>query len=378
MKKTIMIIAGETSSDRLGGNLVTELESINPDLTFIGYGGLRMKQAGVEILYDLVSLALIGFIEVIRHLGLFYKILKEIESRLSSGSVDLLILIDYPGLNMRVARLGRKYNVPVIYYVSPQTWAWGKDREKKLAELVNLMIVIFPFEEKFYKDVGCPVEYVGHPLVEYAHPSKPYQELISEFGLDSENPIIGIFPGSRKQEIYHHLPVILETINPLQIERPKIQWILCESESLPEGYINTGGNIKSIRGRVYDIMSVSNFIIASSGTVTTESLLISTPVIVIYKVSLLSYIIGRFLVKVPHISMINILAGKRLVPELIQGDLTMRNLKRHITRFIDIPDLLNKIRADMKSVKVELGDAGASRRAAALVNSFLQKGNISK
>ncbi|HML78884.1 MULTISPECIES: lipid-A-disaccharide synthase [Geobacter] len=374
----IMIVAGEASGDLHGAGLVREALRRDPTLSFFGIGGPRMREAGVETLVDSAEMAVIGIVEVLAHFGVISRAFMTLRRVIAANPPDLLILIDYPDFNMLLARVARRHGVKVLYYISPQVWAWRTGRVKTIGRLVDRMAVVFPFEVPFYERAGVPVSFVGHPLADRVRPTMGRDEALASFGLDPGRRVVGLFPGSRRGEIAKLFPVILESAQLLRERYPGIQFILPLASSLTDGDIApqlsaSGLDVTVARDRVYDVMQVCDAIITVSGTVTLEIALMGVPMVIIYKVSPLTYQVGKRLIRVDHIGICNIVAGTRVVPELIQDEASADRIAAEIGRYLDDSAYAEKTRAGLAMVKEKLGTGGCSERVAGIVLEMLGK-----
>ena len=355
-QKRIMIIAGEASGDNHAAKLVERVRKEKPDLKFYGIGGTLMRKAGVDILVDSAEMAVVGLVEVLAHRKVIFGALNRMRELLRTDPPDLLILTDYPDFNLRLAKTAKKCGVKVLYYISPQVWAWRQGRVKKIRHRVDTMAVVFPFEEAFYKKHDVPVQFVGHPLLGEVSASKNRNELIQEFKLDANKPIIGLFPGSRQSEIKRLLPIIIESAQLLKETKPGIQFILpiastLKTDQLVKQIEQTPLDIIIIEQRPYDVIEVCDAIISVSGTVTLEIALLETPMVIINKIAWLSYIIVKQLLKIDNIGLCNIIAGMNIVPELIQNDATPEKICHEINKILDDQDYANNMRRDLSKIK---------------------------
>ncbi|HEX9023724.1 MAG TPA: lipid-A-disaccharide synthase [Geobacteraceae bacterium] len=378
-QKRIMIVAGEASGDLHGSNLVKEALRANPDLAFIGMGGPKMREAGVTILGDSAETAVVGLVEVISHFGAIYRAFATLRRVLRSDPPDLLILIDFPDFNLRLAKEAKKAGVKVLYYISPQVWAWRVGRVKKIARLVDRMAVVFPFEVPFYEKEGVPVTFVGHPLVDTVYPTMNRSEAQADFGLDPARKTVGLFPGSRKGEIKNLAATILEAATLLKKHFPDLQFVLPLASSLTISDIAPfldapELNIRVIEGRIYDVMQVCDAIISVSGTVTLEAALMGAPMVIIYRVSPLTYAVAKRLVKVEHIGICNIVAGERVVRELLQDDAEPAWITAEIARILTDDDYARQMRGKLAGIRAKLGSGGGSARVAEVVLEMLGEG----
>lgn len=356
-----MIIAGEASGDLHAAKLVEGVKQQRPDTRFFGIGGSAMRKAGVEILVESSELAVVGLIEVFAHRKVIFGALNRMREILRSDPPDLLILTDYPEFNLRLAQTAKECGVRVLYYISPQIWAWRQGRVKKIQQLVDKMAVVFPFEVDFYARHGVPVTYVGHPLAHEVEASADRDTLLREFGMDPERPVVGLFPGSRRSEIKRLLPIIIDTARLLQQQRPQLQFVLPIASTLNPALIRDNMpehelDIHYIEHRPYDAMQASDAIVTVSGTVTLEIALMGTPMVVINRVAWLTYHIVKRMLKIDHLALCNIVAQRRIVPELIQNDATPRAIAAELERLLDDKDYRKEIKQGLEEVRKKLED----------------------
>jgi len=340
-------------------------------------GGEKLREAGVHIIFDISNLSVMGITEVIRHLGHLYHVFKWLEKSLKNDRPDLIILIDYPDFNLRLAKVAKGYNVPVLYYISPQIWAWRTNRIKKIGKLIDKMIVVFPFELSLYEKEGIDVSFVGHPLLDIVKVNKSKEENIKRFGLDEQKTTIGLLPGSRLSEVKRLLPPMVGAAQQLSERFGNLQFILPIAPGLKKEEIvklteNSKVAITVVDNNIYEVIDISYLLIVASGTATLETAFLSTPMVIIYKMSPLSYLIGRKLVKVPYIGMANIIAGKKVVPELIQDEATAERLTSEVTHMLKDSLYHQSICEELTFIKKKLGDPGASKRAAQIALEMLQ------
>ena len=378
LKKRIMIVAGEASGDLHGSNLIKEALAIDPEWSFFGIGGPKMREEGAEILVDASAMAVVGLVEVISHSRVIYRAYSTLKKIIRSNPPDLLVLIDYPDFNLMLAKVARRAGVKVLYYISPQVWAWRVGRVKKIARLVDHMAVVFPFEVPFYEREMVPVTFVGHPLVDTVRPTLSVMDSHRIFGTDPTRRIVGLFPGSRKLEIRTHLPVILESASILKERFTDLQFILPLASSLDRSDIDPylrscDLQVTVITGKGYDVIQVCDAAISVSGTVTLEIALLGVPMVIIYKVSPLTYLIGKQLVRVDHIGLCNIVAGERVVKELIQNEAQPEKIAEEITRIINDPEYAGTIKHKYKEMRDKLGSGGCSAKVAAMILNMLKK-----
>jgi lipid-A-disaccharide synthase len=373
-----MIVAGEASGDLYGAQLAAETALLSPDFRFFGIGGERMREAGVETLVDSADMAVVGLVEVLRHFDVIADAFLRLKKILLQTPPDLLVLIDYPGFNLRLARVARRAGVRVLYYISPQIWAWRQGRVKKIARLVDHMAVIFPFELPFYQRAGVPASFVGHPLYDLVSVRANRGEAAAGFGLDPCRRIVGLFPGSRRGEIRRLLPVILQAAALLKRRFPDLQLVLPLASTLREEELTphlhaAGLDVTITRERIHDLIRACDAIVSVSGTVTLEIALVGTPMVVIYKLSPLTYQLARRLVKVPNIALCNIVAGETVVKELIQGEASADGIAAEIGRILHDAAYGDAIRERLATVRSRLGRGGAARNLARLIQEMVEQ-----
>ncbi|MBN1396419.1 MAG: lipid-A-disaccharide synthase [Bacteroidetes bacterium] len=366
MAKRVMIIAGEASGDLHGSGVVRELKRLSPDIDVYGVGGDKMKREGMENIYHINELGFMGFTEVIKHLPFIKAMEHTLEQIVKFKRPDVLVLIDYPGFNLRFARIAKRYGVKIVYYISPQIWAWHKSRVKKMRPFVDKMLVIFPFEVDYYRAEGIDVEFVGHPLLENLESTLDRKNFCRRFGLSGEKQIIALLPGSRKQEIERIFPAMLGAAGKIAAQK-EIEIIIGIAPTIDEKYFRTLYNIKGIHlisNLTYDVMDNADFAFVTSGTATLETACFGTPMFVVYKTSLLTYLIGRMLVNLKNIGLVNIVAGKTIVPEFIQKKVNAKELAKSALELLNNEKRMNDMKAELAKVKGLLGSSGASSKAA--------------
>ncbi len=372
-----MIIAGEASGDLHGASLINELKKLDPSLNISGIGGDRMESAGMEIIYHIKRMAFLGFVEIIRHLPFIKKVQRDLLNKIKSDNINTIVLIDYPGFNLSIAKKLKQLNKKIIYYISPQVWAWGKGRIKKIKTLTDKMLVVFPFEEKLYKENDIDAVYVGHPLIEHIDNYKfiTKDELFSKYGLDVNKKILLIMPGSRKQEIK-------KIFNESALAASKLakdfnmQVVVACAENI-DVYIfdkyTKENEFKVIKGITYDLLKYSHFGIIKSGTSTLEASLFQLPFIVVYATNTLTYYIGKSLAQIKNIAMANIILGETVVDELLQNDVNSANIYSKCSKYLLNEKLYNDLKNKLSSIKTKLGGAGASRFAAEIIYNHLNE-----
>ncbi len=368
----IFIVAGEASGDLAGSALALSLKKFAPDLKLTGIGGKKMREAGVEILFDISELAVVGFTEVLRNIGRFRDIFRKFVREMDEQKPTALILLDYPGFNIRLAERAKKKGITTIYYISPQVWAWGKNRVKKLAKVIDKMIVIFPFEKDFYKDTGLDVEFVGHPMLDRMELQMNKEEIAKRFALSTSITTVALLPGSRRQEVKRHLPVMLKAGSIMKKKKTDLQFILPCASTIDAGEIRNimddhGLEVTIIENQTYEAISFADLVIASSGTATLESAYLGKPLIVIYKVSWITWLIGKFLIKVKNIAMVNIIAGKKIVTEFLEFNARPSAIAGEAMRLLENRTYRLGMLRELAKVRDALGTPGASDRAASAI-----------
>ena len=376
-KNKVMIVTGEVSGDLIGGALIRELKSLKPNLKLTGIGGDNMKSAGMNLVYHTDQMAFLGFVEVVKHLPFIKKVQNRLIDVVKYEKINCVVLIDYPGFNLSIAKKLKPLGVKIIYYVSPQLWAWAKRRVKKVRKLVDKMLVVFPFEVDFYKKENVNAVFVGHPIVqrinEYKFLSK--DEFYSKFNLDNEKDVLLLMPGSRKQEVKEIFPEVIKAANRLA-QQFNLQVVVARSKNIDEKYFQQVGNSKSftlIEGFTYELMKYSKFGIIKSGTSTLEAGYFALPMIVVYKTSAFTYLIGRQLVKLDRIGMVNILLNEMVVPELIQNEANSENIFKTSSKFLADEKLYRDVQYKLRVVKEKLGGSGASEKAAKSILEILNE-----
>ncbi len=376
----IMMIAGEASGDLHGGALSSALFKIDPILKIVGIGGQAMRKSGVDVQFDSARLGIVGIAEVLLKWRAIWEGYQVAKSILQSG-VNLLVIIDFPDFNLRVAKIAKEMGIPVVYYIGPQLWAWRKGRIKTIAERVDKMLVIFPFEQAIYRDAGVSCAFVGHPLVEEAAEflQTPFvkSDYIKEKELDPASMTIGLLPGSRETEIAAHLPVMLEGIKLLSEKMGPLQILIPIASTLSANFISRFTQlyslpIRMVEGEIYSVLRAADVVVAASGTVTLQAALTQTPMVIIYKLSWLTHALARWLIDLPSISLVNIVAKKSLVPELIQSNATPERICEAVKNILSDPVVRDKMKAELSKGVSLLGKGNASRRAAEIIYQTLQ------
>lgn len=374
MGKKIFIISGEESGDLHGASLIKALKERIPGLTVAGMGGERMRRAGLEG-PDSREVSVVGLVEVAEKIPAIVRAFRTLKKRLAAGGFDCVVLIDFPEFNLRFARAARKLGVPVVYYISPQVWAWRRGRVKKIARLVDKMLVVFPFEPGIYREEGLDVEYVGHPLVDEARCALTTEEAREELGLSEDGAVVALLPGSRTGEVERMLPVMLSAARTIRKSLGEATFVLPAASGV-EGLVKelageAGVDLRVVSNKMYEALRASDAAAVTSGTATLETALIGTPMVIAYRMSTISYLAGRMLIGVRHIGLPNIVAGKTVVRELIQKDATAGNISAELVALIKDGTKRRRIIEDFRRIRERLGDGGAATRAAGAIADFI-------
>lgn len=370
-------MAGEASGDRLGGSLAEALLKARPDLQLIGVGGPFMRAAGVQLIHDYEEFAVLGLTEVIGRLPFFLKILAEFGRRFRNDPPDLFLPIDFPDFNIRLAARAHAAGVPVLWYVSPQVWAWRAGRVAELSRIVDRMVVVFPFEAAIYERAGLPVSFVGHPLLERLVVTRSREEVRRELGIKEGEKLVALLPGSRRQEVRRILPPLIDAGR--RLVAAGIRPVVSRAPSIDPDYFNSvsvgveASQLPVWTGDTADLVAAADLAVVASGTATLEAGLLGTPPIVVYKMAPLSWQLARRLVRVDHVGLVNIAAGKRIAPELLQDEVTGANVFRHVIDLLNDPDRLALMRRELAGLPARLGGPGASKRTARLALDILDR-----
>lgn len=373
----LLIITGEVSGDLIGASLIRELKSLQPELIITGIGGDRMKSSGMNLIYHSDQMAILGFVEVIKHLPFIRQVRKKIIETVIQENIRCVVLIDYPGFNLNIAKKLKERGIKIIYYVSPQIWAWAKGRVKKVQRFVDKMLVVFPFEVEFYNNEKVNVEYVGHPLVErisqYKFLSK--EDFFAKYNLDEEKKTLLVMPGSREQEVKQIFPETIKATDMLA-KKFDLQVVVAKSKNIDTKIfrdLSVSEKFTLIEDHNYELMKYSYFGIIKSGTSTLEAGYFSLPMVVVYKTSSLTYLIGKQLIKLDKIGMVNILLDKMVVPELIQNEANSENIFNTTSKIISDEKIYQSIKHKLEFVKEKLGGGGASKKAAKTILEIMNE-----
>jgi len=371
----LMMVAGEASGDLHGGALAAALLTRNPALRIIGFGGAAMRRAGVEIKFDIAHLGIVGIFELLFHLKAILSAYKMARSLLASG-IDLLILIDYPDFNLRLAQAAKRIGIPVVYYISPQVWAWRTGRVRKIARCVDRMLVIFPFERPLYEAAGVPCDFVGHPLLDEPRPGVERRVYLQSKGLNPEGVTVALLPGSRNREIVMHLPVMLAAMEQLAQTLPGLQLLVPVAPSLSMERVRQVAGprtlpIQWVEGELYEVLGSADAAVVKSGTATLQVALAGVPMVVIYKLSAITHWIARRLVRLNAIGLVNIVAGERVAPELIQSEASADRIRAEVAHLLQDAVARDIMKQGLQRVASRLGSSGAARRAADAICAML-------
>ena len=376
---SICLVAGDPSGDAHAARLIDVLKTRDPSLTFSGLGGPAMRQTGVSLLDDLTTTAAIGPFDAARHLARFRRAKRLLEEHLKHHRPDLVILVDFGDYNLPViAPLVKRYQIPIAYYISPQVWAWGRWRLRYIRRYVDRMVVFFKFEEEFYRREGIPVTWVGHPLIGLAHPSLSREEAMQRFGLNPWRRTVGLLPGSREREIERHLPLMLSAASRIAWHMPGVQFLLpmasgLSRETLQRQLSRVDIEVRLSEGLVYDALQLMEAAIVASGTATLDAALSEVPMIVVYRTSWPTYLAARAVLRIPHIAMVNVIAGRQVVPELVQHHAQPKRIAPTVVDLMRDDGRRGMMKTTLREIASALGPPGAIERAAAVVLETLEQ-----
>lgn len=377
--KNILIVAGEASGDLHASNLVRAIKNIHPQIGFFGLGGEALKKEGVNLYFNLVDLAVVGFFEVFKNLKKFHKIFCGLLKEVDRVKPDLAILVDYPGFNLRLAAQLKKRGIPIIYYISPQVWAWGEDRIKTIKKIIDRMLVIFKFEELLYKRYNVAVSFVGHPLLDTVKPTLSKAQLFQELGLNLNCRTFALLPGSREKEVKTLLPIMLDTACLIYKSLgTNTQFLILRSPTVSEDIFNTLLKpyrlpVYSVSNRTYDGLAACEFALVASGTATLETAILGIPMVILYKVSFLTWAYLKMLLKIPYIGLVNVVRGEKFIEEFIQYNARPQRIADYIVTILKDRQRLEQIQQGFSQVVASLGERGASQKAAQVIVDFLKE-----
>jgi lipid-A-disaccharide synthase len=377
-KKRILIVAGEASGDLHGSKVAEAFRHLEPEILVFGMGGELLRRAGAEIVIDSSHLAVVGITEVLGRIGNLFRAYRALKTRIQKKEFDLLILIDFPDFNLRLARVAKGVGVPVLYYISPQVWAWRRGRTKKIVQRVQKMAVIFPFEVSLYQEAGLEAEFVGHPLMDVlGSPSgnAPLSPLPEEWEGD---PLIALLPGSRRREVRSLLAPMIHAAEIITRKKGGAKFLVAaaptvDPEEIRERLPSGGACITTVEGKTYQAVRAADLVIAASGTATLEIALLGKPMIIVYRVSPLSYWVGKTMIKVQWIGLVNIVAGRALVPELLQGEANGERIAEEALRILDNEGYRKEMIKGLAEVGRKLGTPGAAARVSRMALEMMEK-----
>ena len=378
--KHILIICGEPSGDLNAADLTQKILNLNPNVKISGIGGALMRNAGAKIYYDIKDLAVIGLFDVLKKLPKFLSLKKLILQKIKEEEPDLIILVDFSGFNLRLARKIKR-TIPIIYYISPQVWASRTSRVKTLKNYITKIIVLFKFEEEFYARYGIVAQCVGHPLLDLVQKTMSKEEFLTKFNLSESKTTIALLPGSRRQEIENILPIMLKAAMLINKKLAQVQFVIAKSPQVNWDIYSRkirrmNIDLKIIEGKTYDCLNIADFCLVASGTATLETAIMQKPFLIIYKMDLLNYLLYRPQIKVAYIGMVNIVAGRKIIPEFIQFQADPKKISDTVLEILANPLKIQKMKNDLAQVKSSLGDKGASLRAAQIIVNFLNKRQV--
>ncbi|HNW34487.1 MAG TPA: lipid-A-disaccharide synthase [Candidatus Ozemobacteraceae bacterium] len=367
-RKRIVFIAGEHSGDLQGSLVLSHLKKLSPEILTEGIGGPLMQKAGLECIHSIDELAVIGFVEVLSNLRHLLGIYSDTCRWLRETRPDMLVLIDYPGFNVRVAKAARALGIHVVYYITPQVWAWRSSRVRKIASVINEAVVVFPFEVEIWKREGIPVEWFGHPLIGTAESRVPPETFRADHGL-GDGQLVALLPGSRNQEIYYILPPLLKAAERIFQRQPNIRFLLPVAGTIGDAVLqpylaNCTLPITVLRGQTYDAVAASDLAMVASGTATLETAILGTPMLIVYQTNWLTSLISKYLIQVPHIGLPNVVAGREVVPEFIRWNFNPEMIAHEALAILESPERQTRIRSDLAELRKRLGAPGASSRVA--------------
>ena len=363
-----MISCGEPSGDLYAGALARELRGLDPSIVITGFGSARLRDAGASLIADFKGLSVTGLLEVARVLPRTYAVYRKLVAEAAATKPDVFVAIDFPDFNFRLAHQMKRLGIPVVYYISPQLWAWRPGRLKTMKRIADRVLVIFPFEEAIYRRAGVPVEFVGHPLFDVTQPPATRADVLAKHGLDPSRSVVALLPGSRSNEVRAILPALLDAARLVRARVPGVQFLLARAPHLADDLLadarDPRAQIVIVDGNADEVLASADVALLASGTVTVQAAMHECPMIVVYRLSPLTYRLGRPFVQVDTFAMANLVAGRKIVPELIQDDFTPEAVATQAVTLLTNREAADRMRADLRAVKARLGSAGASKRAA--------------
>lgn len=369
-RRTLLIVTGEASGDLHGAKLAQALRVREPDLRILGMGGERMRQAGVELVFDIRSLGVMGIVEVFRKWRAILQAFAAVKNILRREKVDLVVLIDSPEFNLRVARTAKRLGLPTVYYIGPKIWAWRPGRMKTILKSIDRMLVIFPFEKALYQAAGVPCEFVGHPLMDEIPQSLDRSDLRKRFGIPADAVVVALLPGSRQMELDRLLDVMVEALVKIRRQMPAVEAILPVAPSLSMSELSQrlsdrSVDIRLVSGQTPEVLACADSAIVASGTATLEAAVVGTPLIIVYKVAWITYLVAYLMVKTRMAGLVNIVAGRKVVPELLQSDASPAKIADAVLDQLRNQSLAQEVRRELADIRRKLGRPGAAERAAA-------------
>jgi lipid-A-disaccharide synthase len=377
MTQRLLLVAGEASGDLHGGHLARALLAQQPALQLLGVGGRRMREAGVELLFDIHDLAVVGAVEAVHSLRTLWTVYRTLLDAVARTPVAAVLLIDFPGFNLKLAKAMAQRGIPVLYYIAPQVWAWRPGRMKKIRRRVRKLFVILPFEAALYHEANIDAEFVGHPLLELVQASGSKADACRRCGLDPAAPVVGILPGSRRSELHYLLQPMLQAAARIRAQVSAAQFIVPLAETLQpadvqEALATAPIPVRLVQRQTYEVMQAADVLLVASGTATLEAALIGTPMVIVYKAHLLTYLMARLVMRVSCIGLPNIIAGRAIAPELWQYDVTADNMAAQALALLTHPERATALRAELAILRRQLGSPGVPERVAGGILRYLE------
>jgi len=371
-----MVIAGEASGDLHGGYIIQNLLKLNPNIQLIGTGGNKLAANGVKLYYDVKDLAVIGFWEVLKRYSYFKQVFNDIVAKLDEEKPEAVLLIDYPGFNLRLAAEAKKRGIKVIFYVAPQVWAWKKNRIKQIKQYIDELIVLFPFEVEYFKKEGMNTRFFGNPLLDVAQVTKGKTEVFKKYQLAEGKTTISLLPGSRENEISKHLSLLIETADKISHQKENVQFVIplastVNKQDIERQLAGFDTDIKLVQGDTYNIVGHSDFAVVASGIATLETAVLETPMVIYYKISAGTYFLGKYILNIKTIGLPNIVSGKKIVPELVNNFATADGISTETLKYLDSKGKYQIIKKDLVALKEQLGTTGAYQQTAEFINQYL-------